>query len=196
MVNNLLGITQTNGNNTINMTGKNYDFNYKYGNRHMIIETKVKKVKDKIIQNYLIPLFSKQWDTLKENIFFIDEIQNKVNYFYELYNINELLVYIELLKVLKILVENYTLLENSNGPSHGKRDKNEVMSMMFKTSMIRLLPEYEIYDSIIGKPKREMNEIYDEKIIKHIKNMLHEEDITYNKIKEYITSITNPLSSS
>jgi len=189
MVNNLLGIRQPNGN-TINMTGKDFDYNYKYSNRNTIVDTKVKKVKDKIIQNYLIPLFSKQWNILKENIFFIDEIQNKVNYFYEIYSLNELLVYIELLKVLKILVENYTLLENSNGYSHGKHEKNEVMSMIFKTSIIRLLPEYEIYDSILGKPKRELNETYDDKLIKHIKNMLSEDDITYNKIKEHITSVT------
>jgi hypothetical protein len=190
MVNNLLGITQPNGN-SINIAGKNFNYNYyKYGNRHIVINSKVKKVKDKIIQNYLIPLFSKQWNVLKENIYFIDELQVKVNYFYELYSLDELLVYLELLKVLKILVENYTLLENSNGTVHGKRDNNEIMSMMFKTSMIRLLPEYEIYDSIIGKPKRDFNEVYDENIITHIKNMLSEEDITYNKIKENIISLT------
>jgi hypothetical protein len=190
MVNNLLGITQPNGN-SINIAGKNFNYNYyNYGNRHIVINSKVKKVKDKIIQNYLIPLFSKQWNVLKENIFFIDELQIKVNYFYELYSLDELLVYLELLKVLKILVENYTLLENSNGTVHGKRDNNEIMSMMFKTSMIRLLPEYEIYDSIIGKPKKDLNEVYDENIITHIKNMLSEEDITYNKIKENIISLT------
>jgi len=78
MTNNLSGISQSNGNVT-NLTGKYFNYNCNYSNKQ-IINTKIKKIKDKIIQNYLIPLFSKQWNTLKENIFFIDEIQNKINY--------------------------------------------------------------------------------------------------------------------
>ena len=127
---------------------------------------------------------------MEENIFLIDEIVNKINYYYELYKINELLVYIELLKVLKILIDNYKLLESYNATSNGKRDKNEVMSMVFKTSMIRLLPEYEIYDSILGKPKREFGESYDQTIINHIKNLLTFDDITYHKIKVAVVSMS------
>lgn len=189
MTNSLSGITQSNGN-TINLSGKNYHYNYNYGNKQSLINIKVKNIKDKIIQNYLIPLFSKQWTVLEENIFLIDEIVNKINYYYDLYKINELLVYIELLKVLKILIDNYKLLESYNGTSNGKRDKNEVMSMVFKTSMIRLLPEYEIYDSILGKPKRDFGESYDVTIINHIKNLLTFDDITYQKIKAVVVSMS------
>ena len=190
MTNSLSGITQSNGN-TVNLSGKNYHYNYNnYGSKHTLINIKVKNIKDKIIQNYLIPLFSKQWTVLEENIFLIDEIVNKINYYYDLYKINELLVYIELLKVLKILIDNYKLLESYNGTSNGKRDKNEVMSMVFKTSMIRLLPEYEIYDSILGKPKRDFGESYDVKIINHIKNLLTQDDVTYNKIKGVVVSMS------
>jgi len=59
--------------------------------------------------------------------------------------------------------------------------------MVFKTSMIKLLPEYEIYDNIFGKPKRELKEKYDENIIQKIKELLKEDDINYKKIKECIT---------
>lgn len=187
MTNNLSGISQSNEN-VINLTGKYYNYNCNYSNKQ-IISTKIKKIKDKIIQNYLIPLFSKQWNTLKENIFFIDEIQNKINYYYGIYKLNELLVYVELLKVLKILIDNQKLLESYNESVNGKRDPNEVTSMVFKTSMIRLLPEYEIYDSILGKPNRDLNEKYNEKIIKHIKTLLTHDDITYNKIKKYISVV-------
>jgi hypothetical protein len=189
MTNSLSGITHSNGN-TINLSGKNYHYNYNHGSKHTLINIKVKNIKDKIIQNYLIPLFSKQWTVLEENIFLIDEIVNKINYYYDLYKINELLVYIELLKVLKILIDNYKLLESYNGTSNGKRDKNEVMSMVFKTSMIRLLPEYEIYDSILGKPKRDFGESYDIKIINHIKNLLTQDDVTYHKIKGGVVSMS------
>ena len=93
-----------------------------------------------------------------------------------------------MLKVFKVLIEKQKLLENYDENRNGKRDPNEIMTMIFKTSMIKLLPEYEIYDSIFGRPKRELNEKYDDVVISKIKDLLKEDDITYKKIKEYITS--------
>ena len=92
----------------------------------------------------------------------------------------------KLLRVLKILIENQKLLESYNESVNGKSDPNEVISIVFKTSMIRLLPEYEIYDSIVGKPKKERNETYDESIITDIKRLLSQDKISYSKIKEHI----------
>ncbi len=140
------------------------------------------------MNNYLIPLVSKQWDVLKENMYFIDEVQKKIHYYNDIYKSDELVAYNEMLKVLKILIEKQKLLEDYDENRNGKRDPNEIMTMIFKTSMIKLLPEYEIYDSIFGRPKRELNQKYDDDVIKTIKNLLKEDDITYKKIKEYITS--------
>jgi hypothetical protein len=58
--------------------------------------------------------------------------------------------------------------------------------MIYKTTMIRLLPEYEIYNSILGRPKRELSQKYNEEIIIDIKKMMTSEKITFNKIKEFI----------
>jgi hypothetical protein len=88
------------------------------------------------------------------------------------------------------LIEKQKLLEDYDKNMNGNRDPNEIMTMVFKTSMIKLLPEYEIYDSIFGKPKRELNEKYDEEIINTIQELLKEDDITYTKIKDYITQAT------
>lgn len=173
--------------NSNNLSGKNYN-----GSIHSsgyVVMVKIKKIKDRILQNYLIPLFSNQWNILKENAFLMEEILKKINYYYDIYKVSELLVYIELLKVLKILIENQKLLEEYDGNVSGKRDPNEIISMVFKTSRIRLLPEYEIYDSIIGKPQREFNEKYDINVINQIKNFLTYEDVTYNQIKESILSL-------
>jgi len=124
---------------------------------------------------------------LKENIFFIDDIQNKIKYHTDIHKTDELVVYNDMLKVFKVLIEKQKLLENYDETMNGKRDSNEIMTMVFKTSMIKLLPEYEIYDSIFGRPKRELNEKYDDDIINKIKELLKEDDITYRKIKDYIT---------
>ena len=169
----------------LNLLGKySYNYNYNFGSAN----SKIKKLKDRILNNYLIPLVSKQWDVLKENMYFIDEIQKKIQYHYDIYKSDELIAYNDLLKVFKVLIEKQKLLEDYDENKNGKRDPNEIMTMIFKTSIIKLLPEYEIYDSIFGRPKRELNEKYDDVVIAKIKELLKEDDITYKKIKEYITS--------
>jgi hypothetical protein len=171
--------------NELNLLGKySYNYNYNYTSSNL----KIKRLKERILNNYLIPLVSKQWDVLKENIFFIDDIQNKIKYHTDIHKTDELVVYNDMLKVFKVLIEKQKLLENYDETMNGKRDSNEIMTMVFKTSMIKLLPEYEIYDSIFGRPKRELNEKYDDDIINKIKELLKEDDITYRKIKDYVTN--------
>jgi hypothetical protein len=180
--NNLTGINFYG--NSLNLTGKYiYNYNYNYTSTNL----RIKKLKERILNNYLIPLVSKQWSVLKENIYFIDEIQNKIKYHTEIYKTDELVAYNDMLKVFKVLIEKQKLLEDYDKNMNGNRDPNEIMTMVFKTSMIKLLPEYEIYDSIFGKPKRDLNEKYDEEIINTIQKLLKEDDITYTKIKDYIT---------
>jgi len=174
--------------NNLNLSGK-YIYNYNYNNTSTNL--KIKRLKDRILNNYLIPLVSKQWSVLKENIYFIDEIQNKIKYHTEIYKTDELVAYNDMLKVFKVLIEKQKLLEDYDASTNGNRDSNEIMTMVFKTSMIKLLPEYEIYDSIFGKPKRDLNEKYDDDIINKIKELLKEDDITYRKIKEQVTVDTD-----
>ena len=182
--NNLSGVNVY-GNN-LNLLGK---YSYNYNHNYTSTNIKIKKLKERVLNNYLIPLVSKQWDVLKENIYFIDEIQNKIKYHSDIYKQDEpeLVAYNEMLKVFKVLIEKQKILEDYDKTMNGKRDSNEIMTMVFKTSMIKLLPEYEIYNSIFGKPKRELNEKYDDDIINSIKELLKEDDITYKKIKEYVT---------
>ena len=159
-----------------NLLGKN---NY---NQNLNNFSNIKKIKDKIIKNYLIPLFSKQWTELIENLFLIDTIYTKLNDYYKIYKIDELLTYIDLIDVLKLLVEKHKLLEetsNSNfsnfSNSNSSKSKNELLSLVFKTTSIKLLPEYELYDSILGKPKKELKQKYNELIIHDIQTLIKKE---------------------
>jgi hypothetical protein len=182
--NNLSGVNFY-GNN-LNLLGK---YSYNYNCNYISTNVKIKKLKERILNNYLIPLVSKQWNVLKENIYFIDEIQNKIKYHTDIHKTEELVAYNEMLKVFKVLIEKQKILEDYDKTMNGERDSNEIMTMVFKTSMIKLLPEYEIYNSIFGKPKRELNEKYDDDIISKIQDLLKEDDITYKKIKEQISLV-------
>jgi hypothetical protein len=147
---------------------------------------KIKNIKEKIMENYIIPLFSKQWETLNENVYFIENIQKKLNSYYNTYKLEELSVYNELLQVVKLFIDNYQKIENYEKHKNTNTQTKEVMSMIFKTIKIRLLPEYEIYDNILGKPDKQLNQKYDESILSTIKEFLGKENCTYSEIKEYL----------
>jgi hypothetical protein len=166
--------------NFINLKGKST-------NQKIPVSIKIKKIKERILEDYLMPIFTNQPEKLNENIFFIDKIQKNINNYYETYKLDELVVYNELLKVIKIFIDNNQTTELFVTKSNSSSTK-DIISMVFKTTKIKLLPEYEIYDSIIGKPKKELNQRYNNDIIITIKKLLEQENITYNKIKEYITT--------
>jgi hypothetical protein len=166
--------------NFINLKGK-------LPNQKIPVSVKIKKIKERILEDYLMPIFTNQPEKLSENIFFIDKIQKNINNYYETYKLDELVVYNELLKVIKIFVDNNETTHHSISKTNNSKSK-DIISMVFKTTKIKLLPEYEIYDSIIGKPQKELNQKYNNDIIITIKTLLEQENITYNKIKEYITT--------
>ena len=58
----------------------------------------------------------------------------------------------ELLKVLKILIAKNELLTDLEERSKKIYDKNNIINMVYKTTKIHILPEYEIYNLVIGKP--------------------------------------------
>jgi hypothetical protein len=174
-------LTGFNGINEHNLTGKTHTMCNPF-------VYKIQLLKNRIVTNYLIPLFSKQWNILNENVFFIDKYRELLDKYYKMYKLEDLLVYIELLKILKLLIDEHNLLISTEEQINSLKNPNDIVTMIYKTTTIRLVPEYEIYNSIIGRPKRELNQKYNEDIITDIKRLMTHETVSLKKIKEYIDS--------
>ena len=74
------------------------------------------------------------------------------------------------------------------GTSSSAGSKEQIISMVYRTTMIKLKPEYELYDAILGKENRDANKNYKEDIIKDIQKQMILENTDFQKIKEYITN--------
>lgn len=171
-----LNLTGNNNLNELNLTGKcHYKNNTSF---------KLNKLKRHILSNYLIPLYSEQWNILNKNKLLIDETIKQINVYYKLYKLDELIIFLELLKIIKILFNTNDLLTDLEAKTKAKYDKNNIINMVYKTTKIQILPEYEIYNNIIGKPS--IKEPYNENIINDIKMLISKENITYDKIQEYL----------
>ena len=164
-----------------NLKGKS---NYNFQTTSM----EIKNLKIAIMKKYIIPLFSKQWKTLYENLFFIYKYKNKVDKLYNLYKLEELLVYKDMLKLFEIMIEEHKILDDTERRLYNTTtSKEQFASLIYKTTKIRLLPEYEVYDSIFGKPKREKGESYKTDLIDKIKVLLAKDDVTYSFIKDSVS---------
>jgi hypothetical protein len=171
-----INLTGINNRNEMNLTGKT--------DMASTPSLKISNLKKYILSNYIVPLYSEQWQIINKNKFFIDETIKKINIYYKLYKLEELTVFLGLLTVLKILIEKNDMLNDVVDKTKRTYDKNTIMSMVYKTTKIKILPEYELYNSIIGKPTRQNP--YDENIISDIKVLMVKPNITYDIISEYL----------
>jgi len=172
---------------TINLTGKNerneISLTGKIDNK-LSSNYKIKNLKKYILTNYIIPLYSEQWQIINNNKLLINETINQVNIYYKLYKLDELAIFLELLKIFKILIDKNDMLNDLNDKSKRAYDKNSIINMVYKITKIHILPEYEIYNSILGKPNKQTP--YNEYIINDIKTLISRPNITYDNISECI----------
>jgi len=171
-----INLTGINNNNENNLSGKS--------SSSTNTSLKLNNLKKYVLTNYIIPLYSEQWDILNNNILLIDETIKKINKYYRTYKLDELNFILELLKILKIVIAKNELIFDLEDKTKRTLNKNNIINMVYKTTKIQILPEYEIYNSILGKPNKK--EPYNEDIINDIKLMMLKENITYDKIKDYI----------
>ena len=71
----------------------------------------------------------------------------------------------------------------------GMVSSTDLQDITYKTkTQIKLKPEYEVYDAIIGRPVIKNNEKYNDIIIKDIERLLRYNNVDFNKINIFITN--------
>jgi len=178
-------------NNCLSMTGKNTTsfISLKgYNSLSNEIPLEIKNIKIMIMSLIIIPFLAKQWKKLEENICFIDNLTKKINLYLSIYPNNEyLLLYKDLLIAFETAVLQHIEITNLEKCFKNEEEKS-VSTIVFKTSIIRLRPEYEIYNLILGKPGLIYGEKYNIYILDDILKLLELNDITFEYIKKYITN--------
>jgi len=150
------------------------------------IPFEIKKLKLRIMNTFILPLLSKQWKKIQDNLFLLDQIQEKLRYYYESYNLEDIKMYQDILSIFEILVQQHIQLEDMETKLYGKNGSEPIIHMIYRTTMIKLKPEYELYDNILGKPKREENQTYREDIIQDIQKWMIMEKTNYEKIQKNV----------
>ena len=157
-------------------------------NKSKIIPLPVNKLKKSIIDNFIIPIHLNNWTSIKENFFLLDKIQQKINKYKDNYDNHDLEIYEHLITFIKNIFDQHNEFQELESKLYGKNTlENNLATLIYKTPTIRLKPEYEIYNLIFGKPDKKNEETYNMSYINEIQQMLNEDDVTFEKIKNKIT---------
>ena len=140
------------------------------------------KIKKTIIDKFIIPMHLNQWQSIKENYFLLDKLTVKINKYKNYYKNYDLEIYDHFINFIKNYFNEHTEFQDLENKLYNTNNNN-IATLLYKTPVIRLKPEYEIYNLIFGKPKKINQETYNMLHINKIKDLLKEDDITFNKIK-------------
>lgn len=153
-------------------------------NHNNYIPNEITMLKINIMNNIIIPFNSKNWKILEENLIFIDIIKEKLLSFSTKYPHIDLQIYNDLVNSCESTIYLHMEVNNLEKRIYGLN--NGSANIIIKTAMLRLKPQLELYNLIIGRPKFNLGEKYDPTIINKILLLLEVEHITFEQIKNAI----------
>lgn len=141
-------------------------------------------IKTRVIDAIIIPFMSQNWKTLEENMFLIEVIKEEIDEILSRNPQEDITIYKDLMSVIEL-----SFLQQQEITSLEKRlyeGRNDVITMVVKLDSIRMKPELELYDLILGKPDYKRSAIYDATIVEEILRLMKIPRATFSNISSFI----------
>ena len=146
----------------------------------------IKNLKIDIMNTIIIPFGNKNWKVLEENLVFIDMIKGKLFLYSSKYPTIDLQLYSDIVDACETNIYFYMEIANLERQLYS----NDCSATIYiKTVMLKLKPEFELYNLIIGKPNITSGETYNSTIVNNIIKLLQIENITFLQISEKIKTM-------
>jgi len=139
----------------------------------------VRRFKTVVFDKFIGPLMRNDWSALEQNYVVIDSLRERVEKYYAETRNEDLKMYSEL---LKLVIDMFVKNRYFDGLSNAGQDGSNIARVVAMLPAIRLRPEYEVYNLILGEPDED--EYYDDMKIDYIGQLLKDEDMTVDKIRE------------
>jgi hypothetical protein len=148
------------------------------GNSVISVDMQFEKWKNKVMTRLVIPILQKNWAEIYDNIFIINSFRKELDMYRDRPDIE---FYTNILIFVERVYNEHEELEHLEKLVYN--DGGEGTRMMYKTTMIRIAAEYEMYHNIFGKPE---SSEYDGDILGKIRLLMEKDEITYKEIKDKI----------
>ena len=172
----MLTLSGSNEIHPLNLSGKPFSMGNITNNSHDI---QFERWKNKMMNRLVIPILQKNWSEIYDNIFILSIFKKELEHYKKH---NDIEFYRNILTFVERVYNEHEELEHLEKMVYN--DGGEGTRMLYKTTMIRIAAEYEIYHSIFGKPD---SQEYNEDLLGRIRSYMTIDNITYkdiiNKIK-------------
>ena len=161
----------------------------KLSNKPTDIPEEILKLKRTVIAQFVIPICRNDWDELRQNMFNMSRLHNKIKELKNKYPNNnyDLNYFTNILETSLVAFGEHLDLNNLENEYYGVNEKN-FARLIKKTRYIRLKAEYDLYNLIIGKPEKGR---YNNTILDTIKELLKNEDTSFNDIQSAVIKMLN-----
>lgn len=154
----------------LNLTGKPFTM----GGGHQTVDIQFERWKTRMMNRLVIPILQKNWVEIYENIFILSIFKKDLEQFKKH---PEIEFYRNILTFVERVYNEHEELDHLEKMVYN--DGGEGTRMLYKTTMIRIAAEYEIYHAIYGKPE---SQEYDQDILGKIRSYMAIDNITYKEI--------------
>jgi len=144
----------------------------------------VTKLKSSIMKLIIIPFMSKNWSVLEQNLVFFDSIKSTITNLIARYNNLDLQIYLDLIKSFETAIFLHMEIANLEEKLYGSCDN--LSTLVFRTTMIRLKPELELYNLVFGRPNFKAGEKYNINVVNDIEKLLKMNNTTFEQIKKFL----------
>jgi hypothetical protein len=161
-----------------------------FPNKCIDIPEDVLKLKQSVIAQFVMPICRNDWDELRQNMFNMTRLHNKIKELKIRYpnNSYELNYFTNILETSLVAFGEHLDLDNLENEHYGVNEKN-FARLIKKTRYIRLKAEYDLYNLIIGKPEKKGG--YNNAILGTIKDLLKNEYASFNDIQSAVIEMLN-----
>jgi len=142
------------------------------------------KIKSTIMQLIIIPFMSKNWKVLEENLVFFDNIKSRLASIIARNKCADLEIYQDIIIAFETAVFLHMEIANLEERLYGCN--TNLSTLVFRTTMIRLKPELELYNLVFGRPNLKSGEKYNTDIVNDITLLLKMDNATFDQIKNYL----------
>jgi hypothetical protein len=142
------------------------------------------KIKSSIMKLIIIPFMSKNWKVLEENLVFFDNIKLKLTNIISRNKCSELEIYQDIIVAFETAVFLHMEVTNLEEKLYGCN--SNMSTLVFRTTMIRLKPELELYNLVFGRPDFKSGEKYKTDIVNDIIILLKMDNVTFDQIKNFM----------
>ena len=140
------------------------------------------KLEQRIFDDFVLPLVNEDLDTLRKNLalilYYKDQLEKTSgkSYFADL---------------IEFVSKGFGLLEEVDELQKRINGEDVFGQLYVRTARIRLMPEYEIYNAILGAPKVRKGERYNMDVVAKIKKLLTElrpDEVDYNLLERLLAT--------